>query len=135
MAHFAKIDNYSGTVQNVIVIGNKDCGGGDFPDSETPGQEFIRDVLGLEGTWLQTSYNGNFRRRYAGVGYKYDTERDAFLPPKPYPSWVLNENTLTWDPPIPHPDPQEGVLYEWDESTLSWREIIIPSTLPLSEVE
>jgi hypothetical protein len=78
MAHFAKIED--GVVTQVIVVNNEDCGGGDFPESEAVGQEFISSI-GLEGTWLQTSYNNNFRGTYAGIGYTYDEENDAFVPP------------------------------------------------------
>lgn len=84
MAHFAKIatDN---TVEEVIVVNNDDCGGGTFPDSEPIGQAFIAN-LGLDGTWLQTSYHGSFRQNYAGISYRFDPsvgEHGAFIPPKP----------------------------------------------------
>lgn len=78
MAHFAQINNEN-IVTEVIVVSNDDCAGGEFPESEAPGQEFIAS-LGLEGTWLQTSYHGNFRGMYAGLGYKYDAENDVFAP-------------------------------------------------------
>jgi hypothetical protein len=80
MAHFAKITD--GTVGQVIVVANTDCGGGDFPESEPVGQAFIAS-LGIDGDWLQTSYHGNFRGRYAGIGYTYDAELDEFLAPTP----------------------------------------------------
>jgi hypothetical protein len=78
MAHFARIDN--GVVREVIVINNNDCGGGDFPESEPIGQAFIVSI-GLTGEWRQTSYNGNFRCCYAGIGYTYDADLDEFVPP------------------------------------------------------
>jgi hypothetical protein len=78
MAHFARIDN--GIVREVIVIDNNDCGGGDFPESETIGQAFIANI-GLDGEWRQTSYNGNFRGMYAGIGFTYDADLDEFIPP------------------------------------------------------
>lgn len=87
MAHFARIDN--GTVAEVIVISDNDCPD-PAPDNEAQGQQFIADVLGLPGTWLQTSYNGNFRGTYAGIGYTYDPATDKFVPP----------------PAPPDPDPQ-----------------------------
>ena len=87
MAHFAKIDN--GTVAQVIVVSNDDCAGGDFPESEAAGQAFIASI-GLAGEWRQTSYNGNFRGTYAGIGYTYDAVTDTFTPP-----------------PTPEPDPVE----------------------------
>jgi len=79
MAHFAKIEN--NIVREIIVIGNPDCGGGDFPESEPIGQAFIASI-GLEGEWLQTSYNGNFRAVYAGIGYTYDEVSDTFVAPE-----------------------------------------------------
>jgi hypothetical protein len=78
MAHFARID--AGIVRDVIVIDNADCGGGEFPESEPIGQAFI-DSIGLAGEWLQTSYNGNFRGCYAGIGYTYDSDLDEFVAP------------------------------------------------------
>jgi len=77
MAHFAQINNEN-VVQQVIVVSNDDCGGGEFPESEPIGQAFIASI-GLEGTWLQTSYHGNFRGRYAGIGYTYDPVLDEFI--------------------------------------------------------
>lgn len=79
MAHFAKVEN--SVVQNVIVVADADCGGGEFPESEPVGQSFIAS-LGIEGTWLQTSYNNNFRATYAGIGYTYDEESDSFVAPE-----------------------------------------------------
>jgi hypothetical protein len=80
MAHFAKIEN--GVVQQVIVVSNDDCGGGDYPDSEPIGQAFIAS-LGFDGLWLQTSYHANFRAYYAGVEYTYDADLNEFVPPPP----------------------------------------------------
>lgn len=80
MAHFAKLSD-SNIVENVIVISNDDCGGGEFPDSEVIGQAFIADFLGLDGRWVQTSYNSNFRGIYAGIGYEYDSSLDEFVRP------------------------------------------------------
>ena len=73
-----------------------------------------------EGTWVQTSYNNNFRKNYAGMGYTYDETRDAFYAPQPYPSWTLNETTCHWESPTPYPDDDKH--YTWDEDTLSWDE-------------
>lgn len=78
MAHFANLKN--GIVEQVVVVANENCGGGDFPDSEPVGQEFLAS-LGLNGVWLQTSYNGNFRGQFAGVGFSYDEENDIFVEP------------------------------------------------------
>ena len=84
MAHFAKIEN--NIVINVVVVDN---------EHEEYGQEYLNS-LGLEGTWIQTSYNKNFRKNYAGIGYTYDEQRDAFIPPKPEGNYVLDEETCTW---------------------------------------
>jgi len=80
MAHFAQVDEYQ-IVRNVIVVDNSDCGGGDFPDSEPIGQAFIADI-GIDGDWLQTSYNNNFRGQYAGQGMTYDPTLDEFVSPQ-----------------------------------------------------
>jgi hypothetical protein len=96
MAHFAEIDE-NNIVQRVIVVSDNDCGGGIFPQSEQIGRTFCMNLLG--GYWLQTSYNGNFRVRYAGVGYEYSEQYDAFIPPKPTEEAVFNEDTLGWDIP------------------------------------
>ena len=69
---------------------------------------------------VRTSYNGNIRKNYAGIGYTYDTERDAFIPPKPFASWVLDEETCRWEAPVAYPDAAEGEFYTWDEDTTSW---------------
>jgi hypothetical protein len=117
MAHFAQIDT-NNVVIRVLVV----------PDEqETRGQEFLANDLLLDGKWIQTSYNTwggkhrlggiPFRKNYAKIGSTYDPIRDAFIPPKPYNSWLLDEQTCLWNPPIPHP--QDG-MYVWDESSLSW---------------
>ena len=95
MAHFAKIKN--GIVTNVLVVANSDCGGGDFPTSEPIGQAFLAS-LGLTGEWRQTSYNNNFRVRYANIGGSFSVDDDAFIRQQPYPSWTLDENN-DWQPP------------------------------------
>lgn len=118
MAHFAKIED--GVVVRVIVLSNDDSPD-PFPESESKGQNFIKG-LGLDGEWKQTSYNNNFRKRFASVGYTYDEARDAFIPPKPYDSWLLNEEKLDWEAPVPYP-PRFGGQYKWDEETLSWEAI------------
>ena len=117
MAHFAKIEN--DVVVQVIVVDNKDTADASGVEKEYIGAAFCERLLG--GTWKQTSYNGNFRKNYAGIGYTYDPVRDAFIPPKPYPSWILNEQTCLWDPPVAMPD--DGNRYQWDETTTSWVEL------------
>ena len=101
MSHFAKLEN--NIVTQVIVAEQ------DFINSGHVGDSFL---------WVQTSYNGNFRKNYAGIGYTYDKVRDAFIPPKPYPSWVLNEDTCLWDAPTPMPDDDQ--MYTWNEDTQAW---------------
>ena len=117
MAHFAEI-GLNNTVLRVIVVSNDDCKDQHGSESETIGAKFCHDLLG--GVWLQTSYNGNMRKNYAGAGYTYDSTRNAFIPPKPYASWVLNETTCRWDAPVARPT--DDKKYAWDESTTSWIE-------------
>jgi hypothetical protein len=118
MAHFAEIDE-NNVVQRVIVVANKDTADANGNEVESIGVAFCQRLLG--GNWKQTSYNGNIRKNYAGVGYTYDAGIDAFVPPKPYPSWVLNSNTAQWEAPVPMP--QDGKMYSWDEATQSWVEV------------
>lgn len=122
MAHFAQLDE-NNIVQQVIVIANEDCGGGDFPSSEEPGQEFIAS-LGLPGAWKQTSYNNNFRRRYAGIGYSYDEINDVFISPRPFNSWSLNSE-FDWEAPVPMPT--DSGPWIWNEESQEWQEI--PNTI------
>lgn len=99
MAHFAELNN-DNVVLRVIVISDTDCPD-PAPDNEAAGQAFIADVLGLAGEWKQTSYNGNFRGRYASAGYIYDEARDAFIPSEPPDAIGFDEDTLTWIVPEP----------------------------------
>jgi len=105
MAHFARIEN--SLVTEVLVVSN---------DLEHRGADFLANDLGLGGTWIQTSYNNNFRKQYAGIGYTYDAVNDVFIAPQPFASWSLDEN-FDWQAPTPMPT--EGFWY-WDEDTLSW---------------
>ena len=118
MAHFAEIDQ-NNVVLRVIVVDNKDTSTPDGAEVESIGVAFCQRLLG--GNWVKTSYNGNIRKNYAGIGYTYDSGRDAFIPPKPFNSWVLNENTCQWDAPVAMPD--DGKRYSWDEGTQSWVEV------------
>lgn len=122
MGYFAQIDE-NGIVQQVISISNDVLNEPEFtfPDTEPVGRVFISKVLGLPGEWKQTSFNGNFRGRYAGIGYRYDSERDEFIPPQPFPSWSLNEDTCLWESPIPYPE--DGKIYTWNEENGVWEEI------------
>ena len=117
MAHFAKIEN--NVVTQVIVVDNKDCADASGVEKEYIGAAFCERLLG--GTWKQTSYNGTFRKNYAGLGYTYNADIDAFVPPKPYASWLLNEITAQWDAPVAMPN--DGNRYTWDEATLAWVEL------------
>jgi hypothetical protein len=108
MAHFAKIEE--GIVTQVVVVSD---------EREQDGEAYLNS-LGLEGAWIQTSYNGTIRKNFAGIGYSYNEDFDAFIPPKPYPSWTLDEDTCRWEAPSPYPD--DNNLYYWDEQKLSWTE-------------
>lgn len=115
MAHFAELDE-TNIVKQVIVVHNNELLVNGV-ESEAKGIEFCQSLLG--GNWVQTSYNGNFRKNYAGIGFIYDPVLDAFYVPQPYPSWTLDENAR-WQPPTPMPE--DGIFYWWDETTLSWTE-------------
>lgn len=117
MAHFAKLDEHN-VVLDVNVVDNNVIDNLPFPESEPVGVQFLTEWSGGYTNWRQTSYNGSFRKNYAGLGYTYSTDLDAFIPPKPYPSWLLNTNTCQWQPPIPYPN--DGKQYIWDEATQSW---------------
>jgi hypothetical protein len=115
MAHFARIDE-NNIVTQVIVVDNKDCSDAAGVEKEYIGAAFCERLF--RGTWKQTSYNGNLRKNYAGIGYTYDANLDAFVPPKPFPSWVLNETIANWQAPVEMPN--DGGQYLWDEATTSW---------------
>lgn len=117
MAHFAELDK-NNIVKRVVVVNNQDCGFKEFPESEIFGQEFLYSV-GLKGNWKQTSYNNNFRKRYASPGYLYDEINDVFISPQPHPSWMLNES-FDWCPPIPYPQGHDPENCLWDEETQEW---------------
>lgn len=114
MAHFAKLD-LNNIVTQVVVV-NNDILLENGVESEQKGIDFLEELF-EEGTWKQTSYNGTIRKNYAGVGYKYDVTRDAFIPPKPYASWTINETTCQWEAPVAHPT---DALYNWDEANQQW---------------
>lgn len=116
MAYFARLDN--NIVQQVISISNNDAPDPAPSNSEPLGQAFIATNLKLSGIWKQTSYNGSFRKHYAGIGFTYDETLDAFIPPKPYQSWLLDTYTCNWYPPLPYPN--DGNRYYWDEVTQQW---------------
>ena len=119
MAHFAKL-NSDNEVIHVSVVDNWNCVDGSGNEVEAIGIAFLQSVHGVEPgiTWKQTSYNGNIRKNYAGIGYTYDEQRDAFISPKPYASWILNETTCRYEAPTPMPT--DDKLYVWNEETTSW---------------
>lgn len=130
MAHWAELDA-NNVVTRVLVGDNNDPAGDE-------GYQWLLDNLG--GTWVKTSYNAvggkrrnpetgemteeaGFRKNYAGIGYTFDAGRDAFIPPKPFNSWVLNEDTCLWDAPTPYP--ADGKMYRWVEEDLNWQEVTL----------
>lgn len=117
MAHFAQLDE-NNIVTQVIVVANEEV-----PDEAT-GAAFCKSLFGEDSIWVQTSYNNNIRKRFAGIGMTYSQEHDAFIPPKPYPSWVFNTESLNWEAPVPKPD--DGKRYRWNEETVSWIEVVKP---------
>lgn len=117
MAHFAELDK-ANIVINVIVVDNNDCLDENGNESETIGIAFCKKLFGEDTVWVQTSYNSNFRKKYAGIGDTFDSIRNAFIQPKPSSSWVLNEQTCTWEAPVPYP--VDGNSYLWNETTQTW---------------
>lgn len=116
MAHFAKIGLNSKVIQ-VIHLNNSVLLDANNNESEQIGIEYLMDQTKWP-IWKQTSYNGNIRKNFAGVGYTYDEDRDAFIPPKPYSSWILNETTCQWKAPVDKPE--DGEKYNWNEETTAW---------------
>ena len=129
MAHYARLDE-NNIVTQVIVVDNKDITDPHTgEEDEILGIAFCKKLLG--GKWVQTSYNGNIRKRYAGVNYNYNKELDAFVPPSPFPSYVLNPETADWEAPVAQPtltkkQQDAGSFYTWDEETTSWKEVSLP---------
>ena len=126
MAHFCELDS-NNVVKQVIVVSNEDTSTAQGEEKESIGIAFCERLLG--GTWVKTSYNAKIRKNYAGIGYTYDKDRDAFIPPKPYASWLLNETTCLWNSPVAYPTdvgtPEAPKFYQWDEPTQTW-ELVIP---------
>ncbi len=120
MAHFAKLDE-NNIVLEVNAVNNDML---DSENEESSGVAFLTEWSGGYANWKQTSYNNNIRFNYAGIGYTYDAGRDAFIAPKRYPSWTLDESTCQWQAPTPMPI-VDGKDYTWNEDTLTWVEVII----------
>ena len=120
IAHWAEIDS-DNIVTRVLVVA----------DDKEDGQTFLAEDLGLGGTWKKTSYNTiggvhtlggtPFRKNFAGIGFKFDAAKDAFIPPKPFASWTLNATTCLWEAPTPMPT--DDKMYMWDETSTSWKEV------------
>jgi len=117
MAHFAQLSS-DNTVSQVIVVNNADTIDQDGNESEAVGIAFCQQLLGADTRWIQTSYNARIRKNYAGIGFAYDEDLDAFIPPKPFPSWVLNEDICLWESPLPMPN--DGQKYQWNEDQGQW---------------
>ena len=111
MAHFAKLGT-GNIIETVHVVSN------DIALTEQAGVDFLNNLYNTRDVWVQTSYNGNIRKNFAGVGYSYDQSRDAFIPPKLFNSWILNEDTCLWEAPIALPDTENR--YNWNEINQNW---------------
>ena len=114
MSNFAELDENNVVIR--VLVGDN--------NAPNEGLDWLQENLG--GTWVQTSYNANIRKNYAGIGFIYDEQRDAFIAPKPFDSWVLNEETCKWQAPIAYPT--DGLIYKWDETNVAWQlaEILEP---------
>lgn len=124
MAHFAELSK-NDIVLRVLSVAEKDTQDENGNEKEEIGVEFLKNIFGQNTKWKQTSYNQKFRKNYAGINYYYDSLLDAFIPPRPFNSWLLNIETAQWEPPVPVPqltDKQrtEGYWYNWDEDNVSW---------------
>ena len=121
MAYFAKLGT-GNIIENVISINNSVITDSNGIEQEQLGVDFINKLYNTRDVWKQTSYNRTFRKNYAGIGYSYDQARDAFIPPKPFNSWILNENTCQWQSPIPMPTEtlNNNECYSWNEYTRNW---------------
>lgn len=119
MAHFARLDE-NNFVTEVLVIGNQDILDKNGQESEEVGIQFCKNLFGQNTNWVQTSYNKNFRKRFASFGRKYIPETDIFADVQPYPSWTYNITTDEWEPPIPKPQDSDNYTWEWNEINQSW---------------
>jgi hypothetical protein len=121
MAYFAKLGT-GNIVENVISVNNVVITDANGVEQEQLGNDFINKLYNTRDVWKQTSYNNNFRKNYAGIGYHYDQTRDAFIPPKPFNSWILNEDTCRWESPVDMPttELEDNQYYYWNESIINW---------------
>ena len=123
MAHFAKL-NENNIVLEVIVVNNSIL---DSSNEEASGISFLTEWSGGYSNWKQTSYNGNVRANFAGIGYIYDPDFDVFIAPRPYPSWKLNYTTYQWEAPVAKPEDTEEYFYKWSEINKEWIQVAIPA--------
>lgn len=121
MAHFAELDA-NNVVKRVIVVSNSEITDGNGNEIENTGILYCQRLYGNDTRWKQSSYNSNMRKRHAGIGMIYNQDLNAFIRPKPYPSWTLNSDTAEWDPPVPRPE-SETEEYVWNEENQSWDQI------------
>jgi len=121
MAYFAKLGT-GNIIETIISINNSVITDSNGVEQEKLGVDFINKLYNTRDVWKQTSYNRTFRKNYAGIGYQYDQQRDAFIPPKPFNSWILNEDTCNWESPIPMPttELEDNQYYSWNESIKNW---------------
>ena len=124
MAHFARV-NQNWVVQEVIVVSNDVLLNEQGIECDWLGEQFCQQLFGTHTKWIQTSYNGNKYKNFASIGYTFDPLRHAFIPPKSYPSWVLNKESCQWEAPAPCPD--DGGLYFWDEESGAWLSVANPT--------
>jgi hypothetical protein len=129
MAHFAKLGT-GNIIEQVISINNAVVTDSNGIEQEKLGLDFINKLYNTRDVWKQTSYNRNFRKNFAGIGYSYDQQRDAFIAPKPFNSWILNEDTCKWESPIPSPssytnEQDKLVQFRWNENILNWEEFTV----------
>jgi hypothetical protein len=119
MAHFARI-GAGYIIEQVHVVDNSVIMK-DGKEDEATGMAFLQNLYGNRETYIQMSYNSTFRKNYVGIGGRYDPDRDAFISPKPYPSWTLDDDTCRWNAPVAYPD--DGEMYMWDEANTEWKEM------------
>jgi hypothetical protein len=121
MAYFAKLGT-GNIVEQVISINNAVITDANGVEQEQLGNDFINKLYNTRDVWKQTSYNNNIRKNFAGIGYQYDQQRDAFIPPKPFNSWILNEDTCLWEAPVAKPttELEDNQYYSWNESIVNW---------------
>lgn len=120
MAHFAKL-NENNIVTEVVVVNNDILLEVDGTESENKGKTFLNLIFGTSN-WVKTSYNGNFRKQFAGIGYTFDSDNNVFISPKPFESWTLDEN-FDWQPPVNIPSDFDGINYLWNEENQDWENI------------